>query len=49
MTPFPATERKAFNGLCLVIVRSKVGESGKIKVNIISDELEKTTVYIICK
>ncbi len=32
MTPFPATERKAFNGLCLAIVRSKAGGSGTMKI-----------------
>lgn len=32
MTAFPSTERKAFNGYCLLIVRTKKGESGKIRV-----------------
>ena len=29
---FPSHDRKAFNGLCLVIVRAKAGQAGKIKV-----------------
>jgi len=32
MTAFPSTDRKAFNGYCLLIVRTKKGESGKIRV-----------------
>lgn len=31
-TPFPSTERKAFNGLCLVIVRAIPGEAGEIRL-----------------
>ncbi len=30
--PFPLPERAAFNGLCLVIVRSKAGQAGRITV-----------------
>jgi beta-galactosidase len=30
--PFPSRERKAFNGLCLVIVRGKPGQPGKIRL-----------------
>ena len=32
MTPFPSTERKAFNGLALAIVRSRKGQRGTIAV-----------------
>lgn len=32
-TPFPSTTRKAFNGLCLVIIRSIPGQSGEIRLN----------------
>lgn len=31
-TPFPSTERRAFNGLCLVIVRAIPGESDEIRL-----------------
>jgi beta-galactosidase len=30
--PFQSKERKAFNGLALVIVRTKPGEAGEIRV-----------------
>jgi beta-galactosidase len=32
LEPFPAHDRKAFNGLCLVIVRGLAGKSGKISI-----------------
>jgi beta-galactosidase len=32
MTPFPSTERKAFNGLSLAIVRARRGQRGRIVV-----------------
>jgi beta-galactosidase len=37
--PFQADHRKAFNGLALLIVRSKAGEAGTIRVAAISDQL----------
>jgi beta-galactosidase len=30
--PFPSHERKAFNGLCLVIIRGSNGQPGTIKL-----------------
>jgi len=37
--PFPSHERKAFNGLCLVIVRAKAGQAGRIVLTASSDGL----------
>ncbi|HKB90491.1 MAG TPA: beta-galactosidase GalB [Opitutaceae bacterium] len=44
--PFQATERKAYNGLCLVIVRSKAGEAGKIVLKAKSAGLDSAEVSI---
>ena len=44
--PFRAHERKAFNGLCLVIVRSKANEAGRITVKAQSDGLESAETNI---
>jgi beta-galactosidase len=38
--PFQSHDRNAFNGLCLVIVRGKVGNAGKITVNARADGLQ---------
>jgi beta-galactosidase len=43
---FQSTERDAFNGLCLVIVRGKAGEPGKITVSAQGDGLTSATVVI---
>ena len=39
-----AREREAFNGLCLVIVGAKVGQSGTIKLNVKSHGLTDGTI-----
>lgn len=46
MTPFPSLERQVFNGLVLVIVRSKAGSSGSIVIRATSPGLKaaKATV-----
>jgi beta-galactosidase len=44
--PFQADHRKAFSGLALVIVRSHVGQSGRIQVTASSDGLEKATTVL---
>ena len=46
---FQAPERKAFNGLALVIVRAKAGESGKIKLAANSQGLVSSSVMIRTK
>jgi beta-galactosidase len=39
LTSFASTARKAFNGLCLVIIKGKIGESGIAKLKAESDSL----------
>ncbi len=43
---FASHDRKAFNGLCLVIVRSKAGQTGKIKLTAKSAGLKSGSVSI---
>jgi beta-galactosidase len=43
---FQADHRKAFNGLALLIVRSKRGESGQIKIAASSDGLASSTTAV---
>ncbi|MGD1088839.1 MAG: hypothetical protein ABR955_08970, partial [Verrucomicrobiota bacterium] len=43
---FQAHDRKAFNGLCLVIVRAKNGEAGTIKLIAKSNGLKIGTTTI---
>jgi len=47
--PFQATERDAYNGLALVIVRSKKGETGKISVKADSDGLKSGLISVTAK
>ena len=49
MTAFPSRDRKAFNGLALVIVRAKRGQSGQILVKAKSEGLEEASVRITVK
>jgi beta-galactosidase len=44
--PFRAPERKAFNGLCLAIVRAKAGQPGRILLTATSDGLRAGTASI---
>ena len=44
--PFGSHEREAFDGLCLVIVRSKSGQPGTIKLKAESDSFESVTVNL---
>ncbi|HTO04839.1 MAG TPA: hypothetical protein VL069_14100, partial [Opitutus sp.] len=43
---FQATGRKAFNGLCLVIVRAKAGRPGKITLTASSGGLKDAVTVI---
>jgi beta-galactosidase len=43
---FSSHDRKAFNGLCLVIVRGKPGQPGMIKLKAESDSLESATITL---
>jgi beta-galactosidase len=44
--PFPSTERNAFNGLCLVIVRAKPGRTGMIRLKAESGALQGASVTL---
>jgi beta-galactosidase len=46
---FQSHDRKAFNGLCLVIIRGKPGQVGKIKLSATADGLKIGTVFIKSK
>ena len=46
--PFQSPARKAFNGLCLVIVRARTGQSGDIKLTASSDGIKSGTILIKC-
>ncbi len=43
---FQAKERNAYNGLCLVIVRTKAGQRGRIKLTAQSDNLTRAELRI---
>jgi beta-galactosidase len=45
-TPFPSHERRAFHGLCLVIVRSLAGKPGAIELKATADGLEAAIVQL---
>jgi len=49
MVSFASKEREAFNGLCLVIVRSKAGEKGKITVAAKSNGLKEIQIHFQSK
>jgi beta-galactosidase len=49
MTPFPSNDRKAFNGLALVIVRAKRGQCGPIIVIARSEGIEEARIRIAAK
>jgi beta-galactosidase len=44
--PFQASQIKAYNGLCLVIVRAKAGEKGEFTVKATSDGLAPASVVV---
>lgn len=46
---FQSHERKAFNGLCLVIIRGKAGQLGDIKLTVTSDGLNGFATTITTK
>jgi beta-galactosidase len=46
---FQSHDRKAFNGLCLVIVRGKAGVPGKIKLTAKANRLKIGTSFIKTK
>jgi beta-galactosidase len=44
--PFQSHQRNAFNGLCLVIVRAKTGQTGRIELKADADSLKPATISI---
>jgi len=48
LVSFASHQRDAFNGLCLVIVRAKAGQTGIIKLKATADGLESQTISIKC-
>jgi beta-galactosidase len=46
LVSFPSHDRKAFNGLCLAIIRAKAGQTGTIKLTATSDHLKTAKVSI---
>jgi beta-galactosidase len=44
--PFQSSERSAFNGLCLAIVRGRPGQPGKVTLRAESASLEPATVVL---
>ena len=47
--PFQADHRKAFSGMALLIVRSKAGEPGRVKIVATSDGLSKDTTELMTR
>ena len=46
LVSFPSRDRKAFNGLCLAMVRSKAGQTGTIKLTATSDGMKTASVSL---
>lgn len=49
LTSFASTERAAFNGLCLVIIKSITGQPGLIRLKAASDGLKPGTIEVLAK
>jgi beta-galactosidase len=47
--PFQANSRMAFNGLCLLVLKSKKGAAGEVKIEALSPGLKPTVVTIQTK
>mgnify|MGYP003635857542 CR=1 FL=1 len=47
--PFQANYRKAFNGLCLLVIKSKKGETGEVTIEAYSEGLAAKTIIIKTK
>lgn len=45
--PFQADYRKAFNGLCMLIIKSEAGKTGKVRITAESDRLKSGQVQVI--
>ncbi|MEK7724048.1 MAG: beta-galactosidase, partial [Acidobacteriota bacterium] len=49
LSSFQSTNRKAYNGMALVIVRSIKGKGGKIKLKAVSDGLKSSETTILSR
>ena len=49
LEPFRADYRKAFNGKCLLIIKSKKGETGQVVIKAFSQGLKGQTIKILIK
>jgi beta-galactosidase len=47
--PFQASYRTTFNGLCLLVIKSKKGEPGEVKIEASSPGLKTTVISVITK
>jgi beta-galactosidase len=46
---FQAKQRKAYNGLCLVIIRTKTGQAGAIKLTAQADGLAGAEIVVVSR
>jgi len=44
--PFPSSSRRVFNGLCLVVIRGRAGEAGRIRLTARADGLPGAELWI---
>lgn len=47
--PFQANYRKAFNGLCLLVIKSKKGVAGEVKIEASSPGLKTSVITVVTK
>jgi beta-galactosidase len=47
--PFIADYRNTFNGLCMLIIKSKSGEKGEVNIEATSENLQKGTTKVVAK
>jgi beta-galactosidase len=47
--PFQANYRKAFNGLCLLVIKSKKGEQGEVKIEASAPGLKTSVITVTVK
>jgi beta-galactosidase len=47
--PFQANYRKAFNGLCLLVIKSKKGAAGEVKIEASSPGLKTSVITVVAK
>jgi beta-galactosidase len=49
LEPFQANYRKAFNGLCLLVIKSKKGQKGEVKIEASSPGLKTSVITLSAK